>query len=211
MTDGGLEPYERFFAPRDLDGSGDGDDGSDRTPLPPVPPAAPQHRGAPAEAQQLLMAKIAAGRQRRQRLAFLAGSGLVSALLLFVAGAGWALSSHAGHVVVRTAAGTSAVPPGSPVNFLTPAAGQPDGQSRARHQQAQPRVRHQRAGAGHARYHPAARRHHRERLRRAERRARERRQDKWAAERAHRFARLWAAGQHAPAGQPAPPRVAGAP
>jgi hypothetical protein len=209
MTDGGHEPYERFFTPRDLDGSGDGDDGSDRTP---VPPSTPQHRGAPAEAQQLLMARIAAGRQRRQRLAFLAGSGLVSALLLFVAGAGWVLGSHASHVAVRTAAGTSAVPAGSPVNFLTPATGQPTGSTLARHHHPQARVRHQRAGAGHARHqHLAGHRRDRERLRRSERRALDRRQDERAAIRAHRFARLWAASQHAPAGQPAPPRVAGAP
>jgi LCP family protein required for cell wall assembly len=64
------------------------------------------------------MARIAAGRRARQRRAFLVASGIVSALVLFVAGSGWALTGYVNHMVARVNAGTSAAPAGAPLNIL---------------------------------------------------------------------------------------------
>jgi LCP family protein required for cell wall assembly len=69
-------------------------------------------------AQERLMARIAASRRARQRRAFLVAGGLVSALVLFVAGAGWALTGYVNHLVGRVDAGTSAAPAGAPLNVL---------------------------------------------------------------------------------------------
>ena len=64
------------------------------------------------------MARIAAGRKARQRRAFLVAGGVVSALVLFVAGAGWALTGYVNHLVGRVDAGTHAATPGGPLNIL---------------------------------------------------------------------------------------------
>ncbi len=136
------DTYERFFRAREPDVSavggkdGDGDDGTPppfsvpppsseppppSVPLPPSvpsPPSTPNRRDRPMGAQERLMARIAASRRARQRRAFLVAGGLVSALVLFVAGAGWALTGYVNHLVGRVNAGTSAAPPGAPVNIL---------------------------------------------------------------------------------------------
>jgi LCP family protein required for cell wall assembly len=64
------------------------------------------------------MARIAASRRARQRRAFLVAGGLVSALALFVAGAGWALTGYVNHLVGRVDAGTHAAASGAPLNIL---------------------------------------------------------------------------------------------
>jgi LCP family protein required for cell wall assembly len=123
MADDG-DTYERFFRPRDPDAAeagDDGDDGDDGSPPPaatPPPPSAPHRRGAASGAQERLMARIAAGRRARQRRAFLVAGGVVSALVLFVAGAGWALTGYVNHMVGRVDAGTHAAASGAPLNVL---------------------------------------------------------------------------------------------
>ncbi|HEY2574901.1 MAG TPA: LCP family protein [Streptosporangiaceae bacterium] len=64
------------------------------------------------------MAKIAASRKARQRRAYLVASGLVSALVLFVAGSGWVLTGYVNHTVARVNSGTTAAAPGAPLNIL---------------------------------------------------------------------------------------------
>lgn len=64
------------------------------------------------------MARIAAGRRARQRRAFLVAGGFVSALVLFVAAAGWALTGYVNRMVARVDAGTHAAAPGAPLNIL---------------------------------------------------------------------------------------------
>jgi LCP family protein required for cell wall assembly len=124
MADDG-DTYERFFRAREPDGADGGDGGDDGrdagTPLPPgtPPPPSSQHRrGAPSGAQERLMARIAAGRRARQRRAFLVAGGVVSALVLFVAGSGWALTGYVNHLVGRVDAGTHAAASGAPLNIL---------------------------------------------------------------------------------------------
>jgi LCP family protein required for cell wall assembly len=64
------------------------------------------------------MARIASSRRARQRRAFLIASALVSGLVLFVAGAGWALTGYVNHMVGRVNAGTTSAPAGAPLNIL---------------------------------------------------------------------------------------------
>ena len=117
------DAYERFFRARGPEDAGaDASDDETAGPAPsaatPPPPRPPHRRGAPMGAQERLMARIAASRRARQRRAFLVAGGLVSALVLFVAGAGWALTGYVNHLVGRVDAGTSAAPPGAPLNVL---------------------------------------------------------------------------------------------
>lgn len=64
------------------------------------------------------MARIASSRKARQRRAFLVASAIVSGLVLFVAGAGWALTGYVNHMVGRVDAGTTSAAAGSPLNIL---------------------------------------------------------------------------------------------
>src|SRR5690348_14092780 len=102
MADDG-DAYERFFRARDPHDTGDDADAGSRPPPlgSPSRSGAPHRRGAPSGAQERLMASIAAGRKARQRRAFLVAGGVVSALVLFVAGAGWALTGYINHLVGR--------------------------------------------------------------------------------------------------------------
>jgi LCP family protein required for cell wall assembly len=118
MADSG-DGMERYFRARDADGADDGRGVAvDRGDTAPPPPRAPHRRGGPSPAQARLMARIAAGRKARQRRAFLVGAGIVSTLVLFVAGAGWALTGYVNRSVARVDAGTSAAAPGAPLNIL---------------------------------------------------------------------------------------------
>ncbi|HEY1914016.1 MAG TPA: LCP family protein [Streptosporangiaceae bacterium] len=110
MADSG-DGMERYFRARD---AGDTADTSDPAPA----PSAPHRRGGPSPAQARLMARIAAGRKARQRRAFLVGSAIVSTLVLFVAGAGWALTGYVNRAVARVNAGTTSAAPGAPLNIL---------------------------------------------------------------------------------------------
>jgi LCP family protein required for cell wall assembly len=117
------DTYERFFRAREPEGAG-GAEGAPPPPAAPPPsgvpssPRTPGRRDRPTGAQERLMARIAASRRARQRRAFLVAGGFVSALVLFVAGAGWALTGYVNRLVGRVDAGTSAAPPGAPVNIL---------------------------------------------------------------------------------------------
>ncbi|HEX4061221.1 MAG TPA: LCP family protein [Streptosporangiaceae bacterium] len=113
MADSG-DSYERFFRASGPQGAGDG---PDRTEVP-RPPRTPHRRGAPSPAQQRLMARIESSRKARQRRAFLVAAGCVSALVLFVSGAGWALTGYVNHMVARVNAGTTPAAAGSPLNIL---------------------------------------------------------------------------------------------
>jgi LCP family protein required for cell wall assembly len=64
------------------------------------------------------MARIAASRKARQRRACLVASGLVSALVLFVAGSGWALTGYINRTLARVNADTTVAAPGAPLNIL---------------------------------------------------------------------------------------------
>ena len=116
MTDEGGGAYERYFRDRDPDGSGADDGRAGGTARPPGVPA--RRPAAPPSAQQRLMARIVASRRARRRRSLLIAGGLVSALVLFVAGAGWALTGYVNHIVRRIDAGTSAASAGSPLNVL---------------------------------------------------------------------------------------------
>jgi LCP family protein required for cell wall assembly len=114
MADDGGGGYERYFLARDSDGSDVGDSGTGGSPR----PSPPQRRGAASSAQQRLMARIVASRKARRRRSLLVTGGIVSVLVLFVAGAGWALTGYVNHIVNRVDAGTSAAAPGAPLNIL---------------------------------------------------------------------------------------------
>jgi LCP family protein required for cell wall assembly len=113
MADGG-DSYERFFRAGGPQGPADasGDGGPSR------PPRTPHRRGMPSPAQQRLMARIESSRKARQRRAFLVALGCVSALVLFVSGAGWALTGYINHQVGRVNADTTPAAPGAPLNIL---------------------------------------------------------------------------------------------
>jgi LCP family protein required for cell wall assembly len=64
------------------------------------------------------MARIESSRKARQRRAFLVAAGCVSALVLFVSGAGWAVTGYVNHMVARVNAGTTPAASGSPLNIL---------------------------------------------------------------------------------------------
>jgi LCP family protein required for cell wall assembly len=115
MADSG-DGMERYFRARDADGTtGSGDAAPSSSP---APPPVPHRRAGPSPAQARLMARIAAGRKARQRRAFLVGAAIVSTLVLFVAGAGWALTGYVNRSVARVNAGTTAAAPGAPLNIL---------------------------------------------------------------------------------------------
>jgi LCP family protein required for cell wall assembly len=113
MADSG-DSYERFFRAGGPQGAGDDPDRAEV----PRPPRAPHRRGAPSPAQQRLMARIESSRKARQRRAYLVATGCVSALVLFVSGAGWALTGYVNHMVARVNAGTTPAAAGSPLNIL---------------------------------------------------------------------------------------------
>jgi LCP family protein required for cell wall assembly len=82
-----------------------------------------RHAGArrktgPLPAQQRLMAQIAAGRKARQQRAMLAILAAMSALVLFVSGGAWVLTSYVTGHVGRLNAGTSGTPSSGPLNIL---------------------------------------------------------------------------------------------
>ncbi len=121
------DAYERLFRANGPDGSGmaeDRDSGPPSQASPPSPgrpaspPSARRPASPPSAAQQRMLASIAAGRPARRRRAFLVAGGIASALVLFVAGAGWALTGYVNHMVHRVNAGTSAAPEGAPLNIL---------------------------------------------------------------------------------------------
>jgi LCP family protein required for cell wall assembly len=126
MADNGDDSYERFFQAAGPAGpGGEAGGGQPATPAPPSSPAPPprpprssRRRSAPSPAQLRLMARIASSRKARQRRAFLVASALVSGLVLFVAGAGWALTGYVNHMVGRVNAGTTSAPAGAPLNIL---------------------------------------------------------------------------------------------
>jgi LCP family protein required for cell wall assembly len=64
------------------------------------------------------MARIASSRKARRRRAFLIASAIASGLVLFVAGAGWALTGYVNHMIARVNAGTTSAPAGAPLNIL---------------------------------------------------------------------------------------------
>jgi LCP family protein required for cell wall assembly len=131
MADDGGDGYERYFRARDPGGSDAGEGGTGGSSRPP----APQRRRAPQSAQERLMARIVASRKARRRRSLLVTGGVVSALVLFVAGAGWALTGYVNDIVNRVDAGTSAAPPGEPLNILVAGVDRRTGLSR--HQQLQ--------------------------------------------------------------------------
>jgi LCP family protein required for cell wall assembly len=129
MADDGGGGYERYFRARNPDGSGVGDGGAGGSTRPPAPP----RRRASQSAQERLMARIVASRKARRRRSLLVTCGVVSALVLFVAGAGWALTGYVNDIVNRVDAGTSAAAPGAPLNILVAGVDRRAGLSR--HQQ----------------------------------------------------------------------------
>lgn len=64
------------------------------------------------------MARVAASRKARQQRALLVASGLMSALVLVVAGGSWALAGYISGNLGRIDAGTAGTPPGGPLNIL---------------------------------------------------------------------------------------------
>ena len=119
MADSG-DSYERYYQAGGPAGqTGDGQAPAPSSPAPPRrPPRTSSRRSAPSPAQQRLMARIASSRKARQRRAFLVASTIVSGLVLFVAGAGWALTGYVNHMVGRVDAGTTSAPAGGPLNIL---------------------------------------------------------------------------------------------
>jgi LCP family protein required for cell wall assembly len=125
MTDGDGEGLERFFRPRYPVGDDTPPDipapppGSDQAPSAPPPRSpSPRRRVTPSPAQQRLMARIAASRKARQKRALLTASGVLSALVLLVAGGAWALTGFVSGSVGRVDAGTAGTPPAGPLNIL---------------------------------------------------------------------------------------------
>ena len=64
------------------------------------------------------MARLSAGRKARQRRALAVACGLASAVVLLIAGGGWALTSYVNGHVGRVNAGTSGTPSSGPLNIL---------------------------------------------------------------------------------------------
>jgi LCP family protein required for cell wall assembly len=122
MADNGGDSYERFFRAEGPASSGETGDRQPPQPSLPSPPSRPprgsSRRSAPSPAQLRLMARIASSRKARQRRAFLIASAIVSGLVLFVAGAGWALTGYINHMVGRVNAGTTSAAAGAPLNIL---------------------------------------------------------------------------------------------
>src|SRR5580704_4853673 len=89
----------------------------------PQPPGGNRRAGArrrpgPSPAQQQLMARISASRRARQRRALLMASGVLSALVLLVAGSAWGLTSYINGHLGRLNAGTSGTPASGPLNIV---------------------------------------------------------------------------------------------
>jgi hypothetical protein len=101
------DSYERCFRAGGPAGPG----GGPVTGEPARPARPPQRRSVPSPAQQRLMARIKASRKARQRRAFLIASGLVSALVLFVSGAGWALTGYVNHRPTACSARSATISP----------------------------------------------------------------------------------------------------
>ena len=122
--DGGGEGFERFFRPRYPLPEEPPEVPAPRPgrypapPAPPRPPPSPRRRVTPSPAQQRLMARIAASRKARQRRALMVASGLMSALVLLVAGGAWALTGYINGNLGRVDAGTVGTPPSGPLNIL---------------------------------------------------------------------------------------------
>src|SRR6202034_209646 len=72
----------------------------------------------PSPAQQQLMARISASRRARQRRALLMASGVLSALVMLVAGSAWGLTSYINGHLGRVNAGTSGTPASGPLNIV---------------------------------------------------------------------------------------------
>jgi LCP family protein required for cell wall assembly len=89
-----------------------------RYPAPVSRPAGVRRRTSPAVAQQQLMARISAGRKARQQRALAVVCGAASALVLLIAGSGWALSSYVNGHIGRVNAGTAGTPSSGPLNIL---------------------------------------------------------------------------------------------
>jgi LCP family protein required for cell wall assembly len=87
-------------------------------PAPANPPRATRRRPGPSAAQQRLMNRIAAGRRARQRRAYLAICGAMSAVVLFVSGAAWGFTSYINDSIGRVNAGTAGTPSSGPLNLL---------------------------------------------------------------------------------------------
>jgi LCP family protein required for cell wall assembly len=85
-------------------------------PAPPPPPAG-QPRAARPAAQQRLLNHIAASRPARRRRLLLTACGVMSTLVLLVAGGAWGLSSYVNAAVGRVSAGVSGSS-GGPLNLL---------------------------------------------------------------------------------------------
>ncbi len=90
-----------------------------------------RRRGSPAVAQQQLMARISAGRRARQQRALAVVCAAMSALVLLVAGGGWALTSYVNSHVGRVDAGTAGTPSSGPLNILLAGVDLRSGLSRA--------------------------------------------------------------------------------
>jgi LCP family protein required for cell wall assembly len=116
------EAYERFLRPRDPSPRQPPDRPGPRPASYPAPappgPRPPRRRVAQLSAQQRLMARIAASKKARQQRALLVASGLMSAIVLFVAGGAWALTGYISGAIGRVDAGTAGTPPSGPLNIL---------------------------------------------------------------------------------------------
>jgi LCP family protein required for cell wall assembly len=77
-----------------------------------------RRRTAPARAQQQLMARISATRKARQSRALLVACGVLSTLVLLVAGSAWAVTSWVSSNVGRVNAGTAGTPGSGPLNIV---------------------------------------------------------------------------------------------
>jgi LCP family protein required for cell wall assembly len=99
-----------------------------------------RRRPGPLPAQQRLMAQIAAGRKARQQRAMLVILSVMSALVLFVSGGAWVLTSYVTGHVGRLRAGTSGTPRSGPLNILV--AGVDIRTGLSAHQEAQLHVGH---------------------------------------------------------------------
>jgi LCP family protein required for cell wall assembly len=139
MADGdgdrGQRPFRaRMPGPRAFGSGGPGSDGpgSDgpgsggrdvpgphpgRYPRPADPPMPPRRDGY-SPAGQRLMNHIAMSQKARRQRALLVTSGLLSALVLIVSGASWALTGYVNGGVGRVDAGTAGMPPSGPLNIL---------------------------------------------------------------------------------------------
>ena len=77
-----------------------------------------RRRTGPSPAQQQLMARISATRKARQSRALLVACGVLSSLVLLVAGSAWAVTSWVNSNVGRVNAGTAGTPASGPLNIV---------------------------------------------------------------------------------------------